>query len=324
MASLQLTFSEAVAGHVRYCQAAGYSSHTLADYQNAFKLFLGSLGQDLPMRQITVVHVEDFMVRVQHEAIAPNGVAPRPARIRRPKTVRNYHIALSSLWTWAMQKSVVDTHVVHAVKPPKVNVEPIQPLSHEQMRRLLAATRFTRAYKNNPLKMNERPTYARDQMILCVLYETMMRADEAVKIKIGDVTFQKPGGSIYVLGKGQKPRVVQFGKTCANAIQGYLLHRPGHKPSDYLIVNQNGGRQTGMQRSTLGRLIARLGERVDIDVYPHLLRITGACHRLNNGLNPAELQHLMGHSDIKTTMRYVAAAQRNNNAIMSSSPLDNL
>lgn len=324
MATLHLTFSQATAGHARYCQAAGYSPHTLADYANTFKLFAHSLGQDLPMRQITADHIETFMATIQTETVTPNGIAPRPARIRKPKTVRNYHIALSSLWTWAVQKQVADTHIVHQVKPPKVNPEPIQPLTHEQIKRLLASTRFTRQYKNNPLHMNERPTHARDQMIICLLYETMVRAEEAVQIKIADVKFQKPGGSIYIeLGKGNKSRVVQFGKSCANAIHDYLLTRPNHKPTDYLIVNSERSHKP-MERNTLGRLVKRLGERIDIEVHPHLLRITGACHRLNYGLNPVELQHLMGHSDIKTTMRYVAAAQRNHNAILSTSPLDNL
>lgn len=325
MSKLTLTFSEAVTGHQRMCQAAGYSPHTISEYQTTFRLFLKQLGQDIPMRQITAYHIEEFLIWAQTTQVAPNGIAPRPSRSRRPKTIKNYHTALCSLWTWAVSKEVADLHIVRTVKPPKVNLEPIEPLTHEAVRKLIASTRFSRQYKNNPLTMNERPTHARDRMVICLLYETMVRAEEAVNIKIEDIHFQKPGGTIYIdLGKGQKSRYVSFGKRCSQAIQDYLLTRPDHKPTEYLITNSARSRKQAMSRDNLARLVKRLGERAGVAVYPHLLRTTGACHRLQNNCNPVELQHLMGHSDIKTTMRYVAAAKRNEQTIAHSSPLDNL
>jgi site-specific recombinase XerD len=326
MAGLHLSFSEAVEGHLRSCRAAGYSDYTVSQYALTFRLFLERLGQDVPMRQISSEHIEEFMIWAQTDEVAPNGIAPRPARKRRPKTIKNYHIALCSLWTWAVKKGVVARHIAREVKLSKVNLEPIQPLSKEEMIRLLKSTQKSRPWKTDPFVTNDRPTHARDYMILCLLYETLVRAEEAVNIRVQDVEFQKPGGRIYIdLGKGKKSRYVPFGKRCAQAIQNYLLTRPGHKPGDYLIVNSERGRNRPMSRTNLGRLVKRLGERVGVDVHPHLLRTTGACHMLNNNVNPVELQHIMGHSDIKTTMRYVAAARLDlQRAIASSSPLDNL
>ena len=79
-----------------------------------------------------------------------------------------------------------------------------------------------------------------------------------------------------------------------------------------------------MSRDAAGRLVRRLGKRAGIQraVTPHVLRATGACH-LSRDISPWDLQLRMGHSDIRTTFRYVRAAAVQDTQVVLS-PADQL
>ena len=80
-----------------------------------------------------------------------------------------------------------------------------------------------------------------------------------------------------------------------------------------------------MTRDVLTRHVKRLGKRAEVKCSPHLLRTTAACLMVQNGMGVLELQRIMGHSDVATTMRYVRAAQIDiREAMRTASPLDNL
>lgn len=316
-----LTFTQAVDAHRRWCQAANYSQSTVEGYTVAYQFFIKHLGQDPLISAITADHIEAFMAWAITDDSAPRGGIPRPPRRRKPKTVLNYYIALSSLWTWAVKRKMAAEHVVKQVKPLKVNKEPTVPLTKEQMGNLFQATRRSRSWSTNPLVTTARPTHQRDNLILCLLYDTMIRAEELCQLRIRDITFDRGGGSLYIWGKGNKPRMVYFATQTKRALREYLAARPGYKPDERLILTDQG---RPMNRNSLAKLVKRLGEKIGIRVTPHLLRITGACHRLNNGLNVVDLQRVMGHSDVKTTMRYVAAARQNEEDIRRTSPVDRL
>lgn len=320
-----ITLSQAIEAHLRWCASAGYSTNTTNGYKVANRLFMQHVG-DKVMREITAGDVEAFQVWAINTPVAPSGVAPRPARKRRPKTVANYHIALSSLWTWAKANEWVDTHVVQATKAPKVHEPLIDPLTAEQVSKLVKSVRETKTYKNNPLATNTRPTAARDKMIFCLLMETGLRASEVCALRLQDVEFRHPGGRVRVIeGKGKKDRFIPFGRRAADAVNAYLLTRPKALPTDFLLVNE--GRNIGqpMNKDTLGRLVKRAGQRVGIAVHTHRLRVTAACLMAKNGMSVYELQRILGHSSITTTYRYIKAAHLDlEGAMNSASPLDNL
>lgn len=80
-----------------------------------------------------------------------------------------------------------------------------------------------------------------------------------------------------------------------------------------------------MTRGGVLQLIKKLGRKINIDVSPHDLRRTAATLMVKNGMNAFDVQRILGHSNIKTTQRYVAAAQINlEEAMKRYSPLDSL
>jgi site-specific recombinase XerD len=100
----KVSISQAIEGYLFAAQARRLSNHTIADYQVAFRKFLGFLGDDLPLDKINSRLVEMFLA-------SQNSVSK--------KTLLNYHISLSALWTWMIKEELVEVHLLHKVDRPK-------------------------------------------------------------------------------------------------------------------------------------------------------------------------------------------------------------
>jgi site-specific recombinase XerD len=95
-----ISFSQAVQGYLLAAQARRLSEHTLADYVNTFRKFQAFMEGDPPLESISAHRVEAFL-GVQEVS---------------KKTILNYHIGLSALWTWAVHEEIVREHIVHKVE----------------------------------------------------------------------------------------------------------------------------------------------------------------------------------------------------------------
>jgi integrase/recombinase XerD len=322
-----LSLSGAIEGHLRHV-AASMSVNTLNDYRRTHAQFLAFLG-DVPFAEVATGDVERFLLHMRESPIQPAGVAAgvgAQPRYRRPKTLVNIHTALSALWTWGVKRGYVAEHVVQAVPRPRHNPEPIVPLTETQVARLIRACNESRPWQNAPLTTNHRPSGPRDKAIIGLLVETALRVSELCHLTIGDVAFYRGGGSVRVdLGKGNKSRVVPFSRRCAGLLSDYLSTRPGADGADALFVNVGRNEGLPMTRGSVLKLVTRLGEKAGLRVSPHRLRTTGACLMAKNGASAWQLQQIMGHTEISTTMRYVRAASLDlDEAMRKASPLDNL
>ena len=140
----QITVERAIEGHQRWCVAAGYSKNTLLDYKNTMNFFIAWLADagraDATIDAIRSADIEGFMIHMKTQPItrcvgitAQHTPEDDQRRPRSAKTLRNYHIGLASLWSWATEKGFARAHVVRQVKPPRVHQEPIQPLTVDQV-----------------------------------------------------------------------------------------------------------------------------------------------------------------------------------------------
>jgi site-specific recombinase XerD len=93
----KITFSQATEGYLLAAGARHLSEHTIRDYLNTFKKFSNFLDEDLSIEEITRHHVEAFLA-------AQTKVTN--------KTLLNYHVGLSALWTWAVSEHIVPNYVV--------------------------------------------------------------------------------------------------------------------------------------------------------------------------------------------------------------------
>jgi integrase/recombinase XerC len=139
----------------------------------------------------------------------------------------------------------------------------------------------------------------RDHAILELLYASGLRVSELSGLDLADV--DRAGGTVRVLGKGNKERIVPFGGAATTALEAYLAERGEH--GGPLFRNARGGRLSVRSVHTIVRGRARAAGIVR-RVSPHTLRHTFATHLLDAGGDLRLIQELLGHSRLSTTQRY--------------------
>ena len=324
---LTCSFEEAYERFLRLCSAQNYSDSTINGYRVVYRRFAEFMDVKA-LRDIEVHHVIEFMNHLRTVKIAPPGAAARPARKLAPKTLRNHHGALSSLWSWAVKIDPDIEHVMQHVPAPSAPRKPVHPTPSEDIVKLVKACEETAPYHNNVWASNFRSTCERDKLIILLLLDTCMRNGELCNLKMKDVTFQRGGGTCYIRkAKHNKSRHVSFGKRAYLALEAWLAVRGDVEEDDYLICNWTRNKGTKMSRDSVGRLLRRLSERAGIKphVYPHQLRHTGAVELARQGVSAFQLQRIMGHADVSQTMQYIEAANLNEQEVQRmKSPVDRL
>ncbi len=162
----------------------------------------------------------------------------------------------------------------------------------------------------------------RDKAMLELLYATGLRVSEIAELKTGDIHFDS--GYIRCMGKGNKERVVPFGKKASVYLDRYLKEAR----SEFLTGSRGRKKvsgKTGVQdyrvfltyrglkfsRKGIWKLIKNYSKRAGITkrVSPHTLRHSFASHLLANGAPLRVIQEMLGHADIGTTQIYTHVDQ---------------
>jgi integrase/recombinase XerC len=139
----------------------------------------------------------------------------------------------------------------------------------------------------------------RDRALLELLYASGLRVAECCGLDRDDVDRRQ--GTVRVMGKGGKERVVPAGDAALQAVDAWLAVRGEERGP--LFTNSRGGRLTtrSVHRIVKGRARAA---GIDRRVTPHTLRHSFATHMLGEGADLRLIQELLGHSRLSTTQRY--------------------
>ncbi|MHB8114885.1 MAG: tyrosine recombinase XerC [Acidithiobacillus ferrivorans] len=142
----------------------------------------------------------------------------------------------------------------------------------------------------------------RDQLILELLYSSALRVSELAGLNVGDLDYH--GGTVRVLGKGHKERIVPVGQPAWAALRAYLALRPTVSAGEEiaLFINQRGQRLSvrSIQIRVKKLGAARLGQ----PLHPHTLRHSAASHLLQSSGDLRAVQEYLGHAGIGTTAIY--------------------
>jgi len=149
------------------------------------------------------------------------------------------------------------------------------------------------------------PLGLRDRACLELLYAAGLRISELLNITIPDL--DRTQNLVAVIGKGNKQRIVPFGKKAARALEEYVsTARPSilkKHPSPYLVLNARGRK---MSRMGFLKIVRKYRIRAGMKkrVTPHMFRHSFATHLLEAGADLRAVQELLGHADISTTQIY--------------------
>jgi integrase/recombinase XerD len=212
-----ITLSQAFDGFLLRKTAEGKSRYTLRNYRTSFAKLRTYLSADPSFGKVSRDQVIGFFAWLQEDYISdPASVAARPKVKLSPKSILNVHTDLSSLWTWGVEEGYVPSNFVRTIDAPDVKAPVVEPFTQGECEALVKACDQTPNWKNRAETASKRSTGDRDRAIILLLIDSGLRAQELCDIKLRDINMNS--NQIKVVGKGQKPRVVPFGKRVAKAL----------------------------------------------------------------------------------------------------------
>ena len=155
------------------------------------------------------------------------------------------------------------------------------------------------------------------KLILELMYSAGLRVSELLNLKVKD--FDDNNGWIRK-GKGNKDRPFIIAKRLRKTISEYIDSN-NLMASDYLFI---GWKKTKMSPSTIQEIVKKAAREANIrkNIHPHTLRHSFATHLIEDGYDVSDVQPLLGHNNIQTTMIYVQLAGAK--LLSITSPFDNL
>ncbi|MCR5737669.1 MAG: tyrosine-type recombinase/integrase [Eubacterium sp.] len=147
----------------------------------------------------------------------------------------------------------------------------------------------------------------RDLAIVDLLYSTGMRVGEIVNLNIDDINFEER--ECVVFGKGGKERRVYFDAKSKIHLYNYIKSRNDNNKALFVTLNAPHSR---LKISGVEIRIREIGRKLKIDkIHPHKFRRTMATRAIDKGMPIEQVQKILGHSQIDTTMNYAIVNQNN-------------
>ncbi len=148
---------------------------------------------------------------------------------------------------------------------------------------------------------------SRDLAMIDLLYSTGIRVGELVNLNITDVDFE--ARECVVFGKGDKERRVYFDAKAKLHLQNYLRKRKDDNPALFVTLDAPHDR---LKISGVEIRIRTLGRKLNMGkIHPHKFRRTMATRAIDKGMPIEQVQKILGHSQIDTTMQYAIVNQTN-------------
>ena len=229
-----------------------------------------------PIREITANDIRLYLFGYQQQ----RGTSNRSLEVVR--------ISLGTFFQWATNEKYLDQNPMLNIKPIKYEKRPREALSQmdlEYVRRACADKR--------------------EVAIVEMLYSTGCRVSELTGIKLSDIDWTSH--SVSLLGKGNKHRVSYVNAKAEVAVKEYLKSRK-HQ-SEYLFCNDRGG--SPMKKDNIERIMRGIASRSGVEgkrISPHVLRHTTATQAMRSGMPVQDIQQLLGHASIATTMIYASTS----------------
>jgi len=205
-------------------------------------------------------------------------------------TIDNIRRILSSFFSWLEDEDYI-------LKSPVRRIHKVK-----------TGTNIKETYTDEALElMRDNCTELRDLAIIDMLASTGMRIGEMVLLNRSDIDFNER--ECIVFGKGSKERVVYFDARTKIHLQNYLNSRTDDNPALFVTLKKP------YNRLKIGGVEIRLrdfGKRLGLPrVHPHKFRRTLATMAIDKGMPVEQLQRLLGHQRIDTTMQYAMVKQQN-------------
>ena len=271
-------FSEASHRYISQRETSGVTPHTVANERYILRTLLKHIG-DKPLDQISIRDIEACTAKEREAGRSTN-------------TLNHLGRLAKRFFKWADNTGQIKENCVSGMRVVRVEQAKITPMTHEQVAKLLAVCD------------TQRFSGARTRLVILLLFDTGLRASEALGIRLADLDM--PNRTVQVIGKGGRPRRVCFGRQVASEIQTYLIQR-GDVKLPWLFCDEWG--TSRLSYNAINHIMQRLAKQAKIEgvrVSCHTLRHSFAREWVLAGGDVASLSSQLGHTSLEMTSRYVS------------------
>lgn len=254
----------------------GCSDRTVSYYKSTVEHLLENI--DTPIRKISTDEIRSYLAKYQEKGGCSK------------TTVDNIRRNISSFFSWLEEEDYIlkspmkRIHKIKTMQPVK------ETISDELIERLRDAC-----------------LCKRDLAMVDLLYSTGIRVGELVHLNVADISFEER--ECVVFGKGDKERKVYFDAKAKLHLQDYLKERKDDNPALFVTLDAPHKR---LKISGVEIRIRNLGRSINAErIHPHKFRRTMATRAIDKGMPIEQVQKILGHSQIDTTMQYAMVNQSN-------------
>ena len=257
-------------------QVEGCSERTIKYYKEIIEKFVNSF--DKSIKQISTNEIRNYLSNYKDNSSCG------------ATTIDNIRRVLSSFFSWLEDEDYIIKSPVRRIHKIKTAVVVKEVLTDENIE-----------------KLRDECENIRDLSLIELLISTGMRVGELVNLNINSLNFEDR--SCIVLGKGNKEREVYFDAKTKLHLKEYISKR--NDSNDALFVSMREPHQR-LSISGIELIIRTLGINSNINkVHPHKFRRTLATMAIDKGMPVEQVQKLLGHVKIETTMNYALVNQSN-------------
>lgn len=254
----------------------GCSERTIAYYKSTIENMFQKV--HIPVRQITTEVLREYLTNYQAENNC--------GRV----TIDNIRRNLSSFFSWLEDEDYIIKSPIRRIHKVRTGTTVKETFSDENIEVL-----------------RDGCTEKRDLAIIDLLYSTGMRVGELVNLDIDDINFEERECIVY--GKGNKERRVYFDARAKLHLQNYIASRNDSNSALFVSLDKPFER---LKISGVEVRLRNLGKKLNIEkVHPHKFRRSMATKAIDKGMPIEQVQKLLGHQQIDTTMHYAMVNQNN-------------
>ncbi|MFR3044895.1 site-specific tyrosine recombinase/integron integrase [Veillonella parvula] len=255
----------------------GCSERTLAYYKSTIEHMLITITK--PLRQVQTDDLRTYLAEYQ----LINNCSKT--------TIDNIRRNLSSFFSWLEAEDYIIKSPIRRIHKIRTGSKVKETLSEECIE-----------------KLRDSCLHIRDLAMIDLLYSTGIRVGELVNLNIGDINFEERECIVY--GKGNKQRKVYFDAKSKVHLKQYLEQRTDYNEALFVTLDNPFER---LKISGVEIRLRKLGQLALLDqkVHPHKFRRSMATRAIDKGMPIEQVQKLLGHQQIDTTMHYAMVNQSN-------------
>lgn len=254
----------------------GCSDRTINYYRVTIEHLLCNI--DTAVRKVTTEEIREYLADYQKRNNCTN------------VTIDNVRRNISSFFSWLEEEDYILKSPMKRIHKIKTKVVVKNVISDEGIEKL----------RDNCREL-------RDLAIIDLLYSTGIRVGELVNLNIDDIDLD--GRECVVYGKGDKERRVYFDAKAKVHLKSYIESRSDDNEALFVTLDSPHER---LKISGVEIRLRQLGRSLNIDrVHPHKFRRTMATRAIDKGMPIEQVQKILGHSQIDTTMQYAMVNQTN-------------